>query len=197
MPNRELNQAFREFSGRIREATYGSRFARCRGARSPTALLGPSGLTRQPRSPKRLGHRVAASGRGIVAACGRSRQTFKAARAGDAGGDGAVGGGDRAAAEHQRRLGQPVADAMRPDRERIGQSDTAAAEKARENKSGMRNSVRTSANLDDRIGFPRMPKLADIGRSAVDIELVALEAKLMTGSAIAMADMTVPSSRRN
>jgi hypothetical protein len=86
---------------------------------------------------------------------------------------------------------------MRPDRERIGQSDTAAAEKARENKSGMRNSVRTSANLDDRIGFPRMPKLADIGRSAVDIELVALEAKLMTGSAIAMADMTVPSSRRN
>jgi hypothetical protein len=43
-----------------------------------------------------------------------------------------------------------------------------------------------------------VPKLADIGRSAVDIELVAPEAKFMTGSAIAMsADMTVPSSRRN
>jgi hypothetical protein len=109
------------------------------------------------------------------------------------------GGGDRAAAEHQRRLGQPVADAMRPDRERIGQNDTAAAE-SEGKQIGHAEQRADLANLDDRIGFPRkvVPKLADIGRSAVDIELVAPEAKLMTGSAIAMsADMTVPSSRRN
>jgi hypothetical protein len=71
LPNRELNQAFREFSGRIRESDLWLTFCPVPGARSPTALLGPSDLTLQPRSPKRLGHRIAASGRGIVPACGR------------------------------------------------------------------------------------------------------------------------------
>ena len=40
-----------------------------RGAPRPTALLPPSGLSRQSRSPKGLGHRIAASGPGIASAC--------------------------------------------------------------------------------------------------------------------------------
>jgi hypothetical protein len=57
LPNRELNQAFREFSGRIRESDLWLTFCPVPGARRPAALLGPWGFTRQPRSPKRLGHR--------------------------------------------------------------------------------------------------------------------------------------------
>src|SRR5438067_2253630 len=49
LPNRELNQAFREFSGRIRESDLWLTFCPVPGARRPTALLRPSGLTRQPR----------------------------------------------------------------------------------------------------------------------------------------------------
>jgi hypothetical protein len=41
------------------------------GGTEDLALSPPWGLTRQPRSPKRLGHRVAASGHGIAWVCAR------------------------------------------------------------------------------------------------------------------------------
>ena len=90
---------------------------------------------------------------------------------GDAGGDGAVGSGDRVAAEHQRRLGQPVADAVRSYRQRVGRNDTAAAE-SEGKQIGHAEQRAHLADLDDRVGFPRkaVAKLADIGRSAADID---------------------------
>ena len=42
-----------------------------RPLRRPAVLLPSWGLTTQPRSPKRLGHRVAAGGHGIASACAR------------------------------------------------------------------------------------------------------------------------------
>jgi hypothetical protein len=65
---------------------------RCRKARGrapgPDTLSPPSGLTRQPRSPKGLGHRIAVGRPGIASACtrlGRS-QTFLRSRLADFGG---------------------------------------------------------------------------------------------------------------
>src|SRR5947209_9911820 len=56
--------------------------------KAPPALLSPWGLTRQPRSPKRLGHRVAAGGRGIASARTRlgGSETFLRSYWGDLGG---------------------------------------------------------------------------------------------------------------
>jgi hypothetical protein len=71
LPNRELNQAFREFSGRIQGKRPMAHVLPGAGGAKAGCAMGPSGLTRQPCSPKRLGHRIAASGRGIVPACGR------------------------------------------------------------------------------------------------------------------------------
>ena len=50
-------------------------------------LLPSWGLTTQPRSPKRLGHRVAAGGHGIASACARlgGSETFIRIRWGDFG----------------------------------------------------------------------------------------------------------------
>ena len=73
---------------------------------------------------------------------------------GDAGGDGAVGGGDRTAAEHQRRLGQAVADAVRSDSQRVGRNDTAAAESERK-QIGHAEQRAHLADLDDRVGLAR------------------------------------------
>jgi hypothetical protein len=70
----------------IREEAFGSRFARNRALR--TARLSPAwGLTRQRRSPKCLGHRVAASGHGIASACARlgGSETFIRSHRGDVG----------------------------------------------------------------------------------------------------------------
>ena len=44
---------------------------KCVRVRSAAMLLPPWGLTSQPCSPKRLGHRVASSGHGIASACTR------------------------------------------------------------------------------------------------------------------------------
>src|SRR5919201_756407 len=49
----------------LRMGPYGSRLAQS------AALLWPGVLTRQPRSPKRLGHRIAGRGHGTVSACPR------------------------------------------------------------------------------------------------------------------------------
>ena len=62
-------------SGRRREAD-----AERGGGGHQGPLLPPSGLTRQPRSPKGLGHRIAASGPGIASACrrlGRSKTSLR------------------------------------------------------------------------------------------------------------------------
>jgi hypothetical protein len=68
----ENSPVFAELCAQNNMADVGSRARRWspRGrAPRPAALLPPSGLTRQPRSPKGLGHRIAASGPGIASAC--------------------------------------------------------------------------------------------------------------------------------
>src|SRR5215813_10818585 len=84
-PSRELNRTITEVIRLIMESHAGGHFS-CDAAKPP--LLPAWDLTRQPRSPKRLGHRVAAGGRGIVSArtCLGGSATFFRSRWGDPGG---------------------------------------------------------------------------------------------------------------
>src|SRR6266446_1762888 len=66
-PYRELNRPIRELFTVIRESrSPPPLFGLSPGDRGPLRLSPPWGLTRQPRSPERLGHRVAARGHGIA-----------------------------------------------------------------------------------------------------------------------------------
>ena len=68
---RELSQAIREACDRIREHELWRAFCPIVRGAEPAALAPPRDLTRQPRSSKRLDHRIPASGRGIVPGCAR------------------------------------------------------------------------------------------------------------------------------
>src|SRR5215831_19572475 len=79
-------EASGNFSGRIKEEALGSAFfAEESKVRTPAALLPAWGLIRQPRSPKRLGHRVAAGGPGMARARTplAGSETFLRSRRGD------------------------------------------------------------------------------------------------------------------
>jgi hypothetical protein len=58
----------REASDRIREKSHRERLARCSDGAKPTTLVPIRDLSRHPRSPKRLGHQIAATGHGSLSA---------------------------------------------------------------------------------------------------------------------------------
>ena len=89
----------------------------------------------------------------------------------EAGRDRHIGRGHCAAAEDQRFSGQPIADTLRSDGERVWFDKAAAAERDRQQ---IRHAEERAhaAHLDDRIGFARKTaaQLADIGRRAAHID---------------------------
>jgi len=90
---------------------------------------------------------------------------------GDAGGNGDVGRSHGLATEDQPLLDQPVPDAFRSDRKRVGMNEAAAAEPDRQQIRHAEQGAH-AADLDDRVRLARKSAadLPDIRRCAADID---------------------------